>query len=837
MLFKLPIQAGVIRKIFVTLLVVFSVLISHAQNIGFLEGRILDKNQNPVVGATIARVGRTTGAVSNDSGYFELQIPSGSMVAVQFSALNFKTEKKRYLLNKNQHRHIVVVLDAEIKRLNDVHVQDNRTRAQVGMISVDPGKNKINPSPVGGVEGLIKTLVGSNNELTSQYNVRGGNYDENLVYVNDYEIYRPFLIQNAQAEGLSFINADLAENVRFSLGGFQAKYGDKMSSVLDVTYRHPDSAGGSAYIGMLEQGLHLEGATKNKKLTYLFGIRNRTNRNIVSSQATDGNYIPSSSDVQGLFTYDMGKNWRLELLGNYNRAKFTFFPKNLQLTTSVLSPLYTADINANFEFEGSEKDQYTTNFLGLTAIKQVSKNVQLKWLFSHYGDRESQHSDIASTYNLNAGDNNGASSILGEGANINYARNNLKIDLWTVQHKGSWRVDKHFIQWGLLLERQFINSKINQWSYLDSAGYSLPNTNSGQLNLNDLILDNSQFSLTRTTGFIQDNIQLGEKTVFTIQPGIRYNYNTLNKEFLVSPRVSFSFQPKEWKKDIVFNGAVGRYDQPPFYREMLMYDGTLNKNLKAQKSWQASAGADYNFHIGQRPAKLTGEAYYKNMKDVDPYDIDNVRIRYYGNNNAKAYTYGAEARLFADLVKDAESWISIGYMKSMEKIDGLDYTQYLNAAGEIITSNTQDKIPVGSKTVPVGWLRRPTDRRVMIGLFFQDHLTTNKNNKVYLNTIYGSNLPYNVPGSTQYRNSLQIDPYVRVDIGFSTLLYDRSKPARSHNPFGAFKNIWGSVEVFNLIDRDNVISYTLIKDYHNNIYPLPNRLTPRLLNFKIVATW
>ncbi|WP_447640647.1 MULTISPECIES: TonB-dependent receptor [Chitinophagaceae] len=823
------------RRIATTLLVVFCVLGVHAQNAGFLEGRILDKSKNPVSGAAIARAGRETGAVSNDSGYFALQIPSGSMITVQFSALNFKTEKHRYLLNKGQHRHVTIVLDDEIKQLRSVKVQDNRTRVQSGMISVDPGKAKINPSPIGGIEGLIKTLVGSNNELTSQYNVRGGNYDENLVYVNDYEIYRPFLIQNAQAEGISFINPDLVENVKFSLGGFQARYGDRMSSVLDVTYRHPDSAGGSAYIGMLEQGLHLEGISKNKKFTYLFGIRNRTNRNIVSSQATDGNYIPASSDMQGLFTYDAGKNWRFELLGNYNRTKFSFFPQSLQLTTSVLSPLYTADINANFAFEGSEKDKYTTNFVGLTAIKQVSKNVQLKWLFSHYGDRESQNSDIAATYSLDAGEND-QSTVLGSGSNINYARNNLRIDLWTVQHKGSWRLNRHFIQWGLLLERQYVNSKINQWTYLDSAGYSLPNAN-GPLNLNDFMNNNSQFSLTRTTGYLQDNIQWGESTIFTLQPGVRYNYNTLNQQFLISPRLAFSFQPKEWEKDIVFKGAIGMYNQPPFYREMLRYDGSLNKDLKAQKSWQASAGADYNFHIGQRPAKLTSEAYYKSMTDVDPYDIDNVRIRYYGNNSAKAYTYGAEVRLFADLVKDAESWISIGYMKSMEKIDGLNYTQYLNASGEVITANTSDKNPVASTITPVGWLRRPTDRRITVGMFFQDYLTTNKNNKVYLNMIYGSNLPYNVPGSSQYRNSLQIDPYARVDVGFSTLLYDGTKPKRSHNPFGAFKNIWGSIEVFNLIDRDNVISYTLIKDYNNNIYPLPNRLTPRLLNFKIVAAW
>jgi hypothetical protein len=312
-----------------------------------------------------------------------------------------------------------------------------------------------------------------------------------------------------------------------------------------------------------------------------------------------------------------------------------------------------------------------------------------------------------------------------------------------------------------------------------------------------------------------------------MQAGLRYNYNTLNHQFLLSPRIGFSWKPMQSKKDIIYRGAIGIYDQPPFYREMVKPDGSLNTDLKAQKSWQVTGGIDYNFHVGDRPFRFTTEAYFKYMTDVVPYDIDNVHIRYYGVNDAKAYAAGVEMRLFGELVKDAESWISVGLMRTREKINDAYYYNYQ------LDSLNQ---PVDSTLVQQGWVRRPTDRLFTLGMYIQDYLSTNKNFKLYVNVIYGSNLPFNIPGSIKYRNALIIDPYIRADLGFSALLLDGEKSnRRSHSPFRNIENIWATLEIFNVIDRENTISYMLIKDFSNTIYAMPQRLTPRLINLKLVA--
>jgi hypothetical protein len=344
-----------------------------------------------------------------------------------------------------------------------------------------------------------------------------------------------------------------------------------------------------------------------------------------------------------------------------------------------------------------------------------------------------------------------------------------------------------------------------------------------------VLKNKSSLTIDRFSGFVQDNIQFRDSSDVTLQIGLRYNYNTLNKEFLLSPRLGFSFSPKNWKKDIIFRASAGAYNQPPFYRELRRYNGTINENLKAQKSWQVSGGFDYNLRLLQRPGRITTELYFKSMTDVVPYDIDNVRLRYFGENVAKAYAAGAEVRLFGELVRDAESWVSLGFMRTRENIENDRYYNYkLNERNS----------PVDSTLIEVGNLRRPTDRMITFGMFFQDYLSTNINFRVYLNTLYGSNLPYNIPGSVKYRNALVIDPYIRVDLGFSALLLDADKSnRRSHSPFKGFQNIWASLEVFNIIDRPNTISYLLIKDFANNIFTLPNRLTPRLLNFKLIAKW
>ena len=820
-------------------LTLFFLTASAQKKIAFVSGQVIDENENPLAKVSVVVLGKTTGIVTNDSGFFRIKVTAAKSIALVFSNIGYAEKQKNFYLSDNEEERITVRLQRDGKTLMTVVVTNDRERKELGLTKINPKNAIVLPSTTGGIEGLIKILVGSNNELTSQYNVRGGNYDENLIYLNDFEIFRPYLVRSGQQEGLSFINPELARNVNFYNGGFQAKYGDKISSVLDIQYKKPKTFGGSAYISLLEQGMHLEGSAKKEKLTYLVGVRNKSNRNLLSSQQTQGSYIPSSTDIQGYLTYKLNEKWQLEILGNFSATKFTLIPQSAQKTTSVFSPLFTANLGLDIFFNGQEKDGYNTSLIGLTAVHQPNKKVQIKWMLSHFENKENENFDIGSTYLFGDRDFDHTSSSygqivnpLGAGFYQNYGRNKLDIVVWNETLKGSIDKGKHYIQFGNSIEQTTINDKLYEWEYQDSAGYSLPvNTN----NLSSFLNSSANLIIQKYSGYVQDNINfVNNKRSISLQGGVRYNYNSLNKEFLISPRAQMSVKPN-WKKDMVFKLAAGIYDQPPFYRELRRYDGTLNTAIKSQKSYQVVAGMDYNFISGDRPFRITTEAYYKNLWDVIPYDIDNVRIRYTGENNAKAYAYGIETRLYGELVKDAESWLSIGLMRTKENLEGDHYYNYLNAAGETITSKTQDQVPVDSMRQDVGWVRRPSDRLITIGLFLQDYLATNKNFKVHLNMIYGSNMPYNIPNSTRYRNALIIDPYLRVDIGFSALLLSEKNNRRSHSPFKNFENIWASFEVFNLIDRANTISYQLIKDFSNTVYSIPNRLTPRLVNFKIVG--
>ncbi len=799
----------------------------------YVSGKVLDEEERPLSNVSITILGKQTGYITADSGTFRIKVPADKAFALVFTYTGMKTEQRNFLLNEGEEETIVVRMEKGARELKEVVVMDERERREAGLVRINP-KSAINlPSPTGGIEGLIKVIVGSNNELTSQYSVRGGNYDENLVYVNDYEVFRPYLVRSGQQEGLSFINPELTRNVNFYNGGFQTKYGDKMSSVLDIQYRKPRSFGGSAYIGLLEQGLHLEGSSKNNRFTYLIGARNRSNKNLLSSQETQGNYVPSSADLQALLTYQLNNRWSFELFGNGSQTKFNLVPEFSQLSSSVFTPYFTANLGLDIFFEGREEDKYLTGMVGLTAIQQVKKNLRLKWMVSRFEDYEKESIDITGAYlfgersfDKTKADFGLITNPLGAGVYQNYARNKLNIVVWNFSHKGFLDKGKHYIQWGQNIDQQSVDDKLNEWELQDSSGYTLP-YNPSQLLLSRVTKSTANLDITRLSGYVQDNILLKDSTGASIQAGLRYNYNTLNHEFLLSPRVGISWRPMNWKRDVIFKAATGLYMQPPFYRELRRYDGSLNKDLKAQKSFQVTGGMDYNFKTGDRPFRLTAEAYYKYMWDVVPYDIDNVRIRYFGENMAKAYAAGIEFRLFGELVKDAESWVSLGFMKTMEDLkDDFFYNYSLDSASNILDSTLTQN----------GWLRRPTDRLFTLGVYLQDYLSTNKNFKVYLNMIYGSNMPYNIPGSIKYRNALIIEPYIRIDIGFSALLLDADRSdRRSHSPFRNFENIWATLEVFNLIDRANTISYQLIKDFSNNIFAMPNRLTPRLVNFKLVA--
>ncbi len=835
-----------LRQILLTATCLLLSILSFSQKkAAYVSGKVVDENENPLPKVSVVVLGQSKGITTNDSGYFRIKVAANKAFALIFTYTGRRAEQKNFLLSEEEEETITIRLEKSENTLQEVIITDQRDRREVGLIRPNP-KTILNlPSAVTGVESLIKIFVGSNNELTSQYSVRGGSYDENLIYINDFEVFRPYLVRSGQQEGLSFINPEMVRNISFYNGGFQAKYGDKMSSVLDIQYKKPKRFGGSAYVGILEQGLQLEGTSKNSKFSYLLGVRNRSNRNLLSRQDTKGNYVPSSADFQALLNYQFSPKWQAELLSNISQTKFTLIPEFSQLTTSVFSPLYSATIGVDIYFEGREKDRYQTNMLGFSLINQPSKKLKLKWMASRFENDEAENVDIIGTYLFGDRDFDKRNPTyglivnpLGAGVYQNWARNELNIENWNVSHKGNYDKGKHAFQWGIGYDKTTIADKLNEWEFQDSAGYTLP-YQPNMLQLSKVIKSNANLAINKFSGYLQDNILLGDSSnSVTLTGGVRFNYNSLNQEFLITPRISASWKPRS-KKDIIFRAAAGAYHQPPFYRELRRYNGTVNTNLQSQKSWQTVAGFDYNFiGIGGRPMRWTTEAYYKSMTDVVPYDVDNVRIRYFGENNAKAYATGIEMRLHGELVPDAESWISLGIMKTAEDISGDHYYRYKNAAGEFINAQSPDQVVVDSTRFDVGWLRRPTDRRITFGMYFQDYLPTNKNFKMFLNLLYGSNLPYNIPGAVRYRNAAVIEPYIRADIGFSALLVDddRSK-RRSHSPFRNFDNIWASLEVFNIIDRANVISYLFVKDFSNTVYLMPNRLTPRLVNFKIVARW
>lgn len=817
-------------------------LFSYSQKkSGFISGLVIDENEDPVAGVSVTILGRQQGIVTSDSGTFRIQVPASRAFALVLTHTGYQELQRNFLLSEGEEEYQVFKLFNAGKILEGVTVSDERFRQQTGLVRMNPKDAIMIPSVSGGVEGLIKIIVGSNNELTSQYTVRGGNYDENLIYINDFEIFRPYLIRNGQQEGLSFINPELVKNINFYNGGFQAKYGDKISSVLDIKYKEPQRFGGSAYISLLEQGLHLEGISLNKKFSWLAGARTKTNRNLLSSQETKGNYVPSASDLQAFLTWQLSAKLRLEALGILSVSSFELFPESAQKSSAVVTPIFTSNLGLDIYFEGQERDRYRSNLGGLTLTHAIHDKLKIKWQVSSYDDRENENFDILGAYlfgergfDKTKPEFGKIVNPLGAGVFQNYARNELHIQILNVSHKGSLSKASHFVQWGAGWERQFINDHLYEWEMLDSAGYSLPYI-PGTVKMKNFLQSDGKLESSRLNGFVQDNIRMGnEKHDFMIQAGVRFNYNDLNEEILISPRALVSYKP-DWKRDIVFKASGGVYDQPPFYREMRRPDGSINKDLKAQKSTQFTAGIDYNTRYGERPLRITAEAYYKSLRDVVSYDLENLRLLYSGENDARAYAAGIETRLFTELVKDAESWLSINVSRTMENLKDDHYFIYTNAAGEVITAETDDQVVADSTRHDIGWIRRPSDRLLTIGLFLQDYLSTNKNFKVHLNMIYGSNMTYSIPDNARFRNALILDPYFRVDVGFSALLLSEKSTRRAHTPFRSFENIWASLELFNVIDRSNVISYQLVKDFANNTFSIPNRLTPRLINFKLLA--
>ncbi len=794
-----------------------------------VKGIVLDENHQAVAHVSIAC--GSVGTQSNLNGFYELSIPANKKVTVVFSHVALKTSSIVLFLKSNENFEFNPVMNTHQEQMGEVIVTTKNTKRIQGITSITPEVLRKIPGANAGVENILKTLAGvnSNNELSTQYAVRGGNYDENLVYVNEIEVYRPFLIRSGQQEGLSFTNSDLVQNIDFSAGGFQAKYGDKLSSVLDITYRKPTSFGANFEGSFLGGSMAFDLVSKNKKWSAVTGVRYRNNSLLVKSQETQTNYTPTFADIQTNITYQASAKWQWSFLGNISQNNYQYQPLTRQTNFGTLEQPMALLVY----YEGQEKDQYATYFGAVKTTFKPNDNFSLKFIGSLYHTIEQENFDILAQYRLGEVDANVASETYGKvaysrgiGSQLNHARNNLDALIANIELKGFHDWKKSQLEWGVKYTRESIRDRVVEWEVIDSAGFSIPppivlpqknepySFYTGPLVPYQNVRATNFTTISRFSGFTQWN---SKSTIGTTKiwynAGLRFHTwevsgaSELGKSQLVwSPRAQISIQP-DWEKDMVFRLSGGWYYQPPFYRELRDADGVVQPNVKAQQSVHLVVANDYNFKMWNRPFKLVSDLYYKSMSDVNTYTIDNVRIRYAATNLAKAYAQGFDIRLNGEFVPGTESWFSFGYLKTEE--------------------NSENK----------GYIARPTDQLLKFGLLFQDYMPTIPSMKVYLNLVYNTGLPGGSPSYANpylYQNRLQ--DYRRADVGFSKVLVDNKINSIKKNWLGNFKELAIGVEIFNLFNNQNAITNTWVRDvYSKNQYAIPNYMTTRVFNIKLTA--
>ncbi|NTV84284.1 MAG: TonB-dependent receptor, partial [Bacteroidales bacterium] len=658
-------------------------------------------------------------------------IPSNQEVTVDFSFIGYKSKRFQITLKPGEKKELNVVLMMSFTELKGVEIKDDQVRSY-NYVRLDPKEVKLIPTLSGGIEAMLKTLPGvsSTNELSSQYSVRGGNYDENLVYVNGIEIYRPFLIRSGQQEGLSFINSTLVSGIVFSAGGWDAKYGDKMSSVLDITYRKPDSAAASVMLSLLGAQAHVEGVNKSKKLTFLTGARYKTNQYILKGLETEGSYKPNFIDVQGVVTYDLNKKVQLSALGYYSRNSYLLEPESRQTNFGTIQEAYRLTIY----FDGQEVDQYRMYLGAFTVDYKPRPELMMKFIFSGFNTRESETFDVRGQYWIGKLENafgdeefGNVTEVQGVGTFMDHARNYLDAGVINTEYKGSYLYNKSFLNWGFKYQHENIDDHLSEWELIDSAGFSMPNppVNIGgitdpkqPLELEYAVRTSTTLSTNRLMGHVQNTWDLlGEGRDLSVTAGIRFHYWDYNGQFLLSPRASIAYKPL-WERDVVFRFATGYYYQPPFYKELRDLEGNLNPDIRAQKSIHFVAGTDINFLAWGRPFKFTTEVYYKYLDDLIPYIVDNVRIRYLAENIAHGYATGIDFKINGEFIKNTESWMSLSFLKTMQDIEDDYYYDYYNESGErIIKGYTLDQTPVDSVRHEPGFIPRPSDQRVSFAVF------------------------------------------------------------------------------------------------------------------------
>jgi hypothetical protein len=815
-----------VKKILFFLLLIPSFIV--AQKTTILKGTVKNNQNEPIEKVSI-KFGNT-GDVTDKDGNYSIRIPFKEEITIIFSHVSYRTYTKIITATSRNEIRFSPTLILKTEKLKEIVVKDNRKKAE-GLTSIDAKKAKNIIGANAGVENILMTLPGvnNNNELSTQYNVRGGNFDENLVYVNGIEIYRPFLIRSGQQEGLSFINSNMVQNINFSAGGFQAKYGDKLSSVLDITYRKPTETATTIDASLLGASITFEGQFLNNKLSTITGVRYRDNSLFVNSKQIETNFRPRFTDVQTFLTYDFSEKLSLNFLGNFSLNNYDYQPISRRTRFGTLAnPLELIVF-----YSGQEKDTYLTLFGALSADYKVNDNFTLTTTASRYNTQEEEHFDIAAAYNLGEVDANIGSQNFGEvnfsqgiGSQLNHARNDLDALISNIQVKGT--IKKGDTQWnfGAKYQKEDIKDRIREWEIIDSLGFSIrPPFHSSnnqpylpfesEITPYQNIRKDNNVAINRVSGFVQFNQRSfwNDHEVF-YNLGVRAqnwavtgNGIQSKNQTIISPRAQFAIKPN-WKKDMLFRFSGGLYAQPPSYREVRNFDGDVNVDVKAQKSIHYVAGMDYSFQMWERPFKLTNELYYKDLSDVNAYSIDNVRIRYRADNAATAFATGMDLRLNGEFVPGSESWVSLGYLKTEENINNR------------------------------GSIARPSDQRIKFGILFQDYVPNLPDLKAYLNLVYNTGVPGGSPAYADvYRFQERLRDYKRADLGVSYIFVDANKQF-STGWLSKFKELSAGLELFNMFDIQNSITNTWVRDvYSKTQFGIPNYMTGRVLNFKVGMTF
>jgi hypothetical protein len=769
-----------------------------------LTGVVVNQQKSPVEGVNIKIGSENIGTSTNEKGQFKLEVTPGP-IEITFLHINYRPWTDRMTIDVGEIRTLEIVLDERIETLGQIEVfgeKDMQTRSQASMIKLAPKSVKSLPTPFGEFNKILSTLPGvvGQNEFSSAYMVRGGNFDENLVYVNDIPIYRPFLVRSGQQEGLSFVNPDLVEHVEFSSGGWQPRYGDKLSSSLNIEYKKPQNFDASLSAGLLGGTAHVEGALKNSGISYLIGVRHKQWKYLLNTLETEGKYQPNFTDVQAFFNIDLNKGGNiskkssseLDLLMSYAHNRYNVSPESRETN---IGNIFSEALRLNIRFEGKEMMEYDTYQIGGKFTHSFNSRIKNALILSGFNTREREYFDIEGGYRLCDVDKQPGSatynqclSLRGFGTNYNHGRNRLEANLINVENQLSLILGSSArLEIGAGFNHTTIDDYLQEYSFIDSADY---------VTVDESIESANELSHNQFTAYIQNTQNMVDGHIFTY--GVRFHFHDLNSRFLVSPRIQYAYNPTP---DWVFKLAVGLYRQPPFYRELRDRYGNLNTNIKAQSSLHLITGIDHSLIIWERNFKLISEAYYKYHFNVVPYDIENVRIRYLSNIMAKAYALGMDIRLSGEFIPGTESWFSVGVLSTRENLEG---------DGK-------------------GYIRRPTDQRVTVGMFFEDHLPNDPTMRMNLNLQFGTGLPFGPPNNPDHRNVFIGDYYIRVDMGFAKMIARR----RADSQARLFKNIWLGVEILNLLGNENAISYFWVKDFDNVQYGVPNTLSSRFFNLKL----